>query len=188
MRAVFGLGNPGSRYLKNRHNIGFAIVDHFVDLFNVPFKAGKGDYYYADLEIARTRAIFVKPVTYMNRSGIAVRQVLNYFPVSLSDILVIHDDFHLPVGAFRFRAGGSDGGHNGIRSIIEVNGTEVFDRFRFGIGEDFNDAVEYVLSNFSKAEQKQLTELFPLTREAITCWFENGIEQTMNRYNRTNLL
>jgi PTH1 family peptidyl-tRNA hydrolase len=188
LRAVFGLGNPGSRYSKNRHNIGFEIIDHFIDSFSVPFKAGKGDYYYAEIEIARTRAIFVKPVTYMNRSGLAVKHVLNYFPVEMSDLLVVYDDFHLPFGTFRFRNGGSDGGHNGIRSIIEVTGDEMFNRFRFGIGEEFSDAVDYVLSNFKKTEQKQLTELFPVTEEAIRCWFEEGIEQAMNRYNRSFLL
>jgi PTH1 family peptidyl-tRNA hydrolase len=185
LRAVFGLGNPGSRYSKNRHNIGFEIVAHYIDQYNVPFRAGKGDYYYAEIEIARTRAIFVKPVTYMNRSGFAVRHVLDYFPVDLSDILVIYDDFHLPFGTFRFRTGGSDGGHNGIRSIIDVIGTDMFHRFRFGIGEGFTDAVDYVLSNFTRAEQKKLTELFPVAMDAITCWFEQGIEQTMNKYNRS---
>ncbi len=188
MRAVFGLGNPGSRYSKNRHNIGFEIIDHFINTYSVPFKAGKGDYYYADVEIARTRAIFVKPVTYMNRSGQAVRHVLDYFPVRLEDILVVYDDFHLPFGTFRFRSGGSDGGHNGIRSIIEVTGHDLFSRFRFGIGTGFDDAVDHVLSNFSATEQKQLIELIPIACEAIGCWFENGIEQTMNLYNRSYLL
>lgn len=188
MRAVFGLGNPGSRYAKTRHNIGFEIVDHFVDPFSIPFKPGKGDYYYVEVEVARTRAIFVKPVTYMNRSGLAVRHVLKYFPVDPAEILVIHDDFHLEFGKIRFRPGGSDGGHNGVGSIIAITGRDDFNRFRFGIGEASDDAVDHVLSEFTKAEQKQLSELFPITTEAVTCWFENGIEQTMNRYNRSFVL
>ena len=188
MRAVFGLGNPGSRYSKNRHNIGFDIIDHFVNPYSIPFKAGKGDYYYAEVEIARTRAIFVKPVTYMNRSGRAVQHVLGYFPVNLADILVVYDDFHLPLGTFRFRTGGSDGGHNGIRSIIEEIGQSFFCRFRFGIGNNFNDAVDHVLSNFSKTEQNLLLELIPIACEAIGYWLENGMEETMNRYNKSFLL
>ncbi len=188
MHAVFGLGNPGSRYAKNRHNVGFEIIDHFVDSYSIPFKPGKGDYYYAEVQVARTRAIFVKPITYMNRSGFAVRHVLNYFPVNLEDLLVVCDDFHLPFGTIRFRAGGSDGGHNGVRSIIDVIGQDVFDRLRFGIGNGFDDAVDHVLSNFTKGEQKKMTELVPIACEAIRSWFEHGIEETMNRYNRTYLL
>jgi PTH1 family peptidyl-tRNA hydrolase len=188
LRAVFGLGNPGSRYTKTRHNIGFEIVDHFVDPFSIPFKAGKGDYYYVEIEVARKRAIFVKPVTHMNRSGFAVRHVLNYFPVDAADTLIIYDDFHLEFGTIRFRTGGSDGGHHGMRSIIEITGRDDFNRFRFGIGETSGNAVDHVLSEFTKKEQKKLTDLLPITTEAVTCWFENGIEQTMNRYNRSFLL
>ena len=118
MRAIVGLGNPGRKYQKTRHNIGFIIIDSLLDNYKIPLKAGKGDYYYAEVSENDKRLLVIKPTTYMNRSGLAVCQILKYFPLSIEDLLIVYDDFNLPLGTMRFRQSGGDGGHNGIKSII----------------------------------------------------------------------
>ena len=185
MRAIIGLGNPGKKYVNTRHNIGHYIIDYILHQYHIPLKAGKGDYYYAEHLIGGVRSAFFKPTAFMNHSGLAVVQILKYFPVGHEDLLIVYDDFNLPLGTIRFRSAGSDGGHNGIASIIYQLKTETFDRMRLGIGWVDQDAVAYVLSNFSKEESAQIDRILPNTREAIECWIEQGIEITMNRYNRS---
>ena len=184
MHALIGLGNPGNRYDNTRHNIGYLIVDHFSAEKNTPFKPGKGDYYYKELDINGQQVLIFKPTTYMNKSGRAVRQILDYFSLSVDQLLIICDDFNLPFGAFRFRMKGSDGGHNGLKSVIYQLQTEDFNRFRFGIGDEFSNAMSFVLENFSKKEFAKLNDLLPISSEAIQNFLEQGVEQTMNKYNR----
>ena len=184
MHALIGLGNPGNRYEDTRHNIGYLIVDQLSAVKNIPFKPGKGDYFYKELDINDQQVLLFKPTTYMNKSGRAVRQILEYFSLSVDQLLIICDDFNLPFGAFRFRMKGSDGGHNGLKSIIYQLQTENFNRFRFGIGDEFSNAVSYVLESFSKKEFKKLNDLFPISSEAIHHYLEYGLERTMNKYNR----
>lgn len=187
MFALFGLGNPGRRYIHTRHNIGYMIVDHFSAFSHIPFKAGKGDYYYRMIEKGNKRLICVKPTTFMNRSGLAVRQVCDYYKIEMENSLVICDDFNLPFGTLRFRQRGSDGGHNGLKSIIYQLQTENFSRLRFGIGTPSTDTVNFVLDKFSKTETTQLNELLPICSESIANWLEDGIEKTMSYYNRNFL-
>ena len=184
MRAIIGLGNPGLKYKNTRHNIGFRIVEHLGDELKVSFKAGKGDYYFSEAEIEGQRTLLVKPVTYMNRSGQAVKHLIRYFPLETEDLLIVYDDFHLPFGTLRFRRQGSDGGHNGIKSIIENLGTQEFARCRAGIGSQFDDSVSFVLSNFSRVEQKKLTEWLPIITDGIRYWVAEDIEAAMNKFNR----
>lgn len=184
MHAIIGLGNPANRYDDTRHNIGYLIVDHFSGVTNIPFKPGKGDYYYKKLDLKDQPVLIFKPTTYMNKSGRAVRQILEYFSLSVDQLLIICDDFNLPFGAFRFRTKGSDGGHNGLKSIIYQLQTEDFNRFRFGIGDEFSDATSFVLESFSKKEFTKLNDLLPISTEAIHYWLEQDIERTMNKYNR----
>ena len=184
MHALIGLGNPGNRYEDTRHNIGYLIVDQLSAVKNIPFKPGKGDYFYKELDINDQQVLIFKPTTYMNKSGRAVRQILEYFSLSVDQLLIICDDFNLPFGAFRFRMKGSDGGHNGLRSVIYQLQTENFNRFRFGIGDEFSNATSYVLESFSKKEFKKLNDLFPISSEAIHHYLEYGLERTMNKYNR----
>ena len=183
MYALFGLGNPGKRYIYTRHNIGYLIVDYFSAFANVPFKSGKGDYYYRFIEAGNKRLICVKPTTYMNRSGLAVKQVCDYFKIGLENSLVICDDFHLPFGTLRYRQKGSDGGHNGLKSIIYQLQTENFNRLRFGIGSPSDDTVDFVLDKFNKKETEQLTDLLAVCGASIESWLEDGIEMTMSKYN-----
>lgn len=129
------------------------------------------------------RVLLVKPTTFMNLSGRAVTQVLNYFQVDVENTLVVCDDFNLPFGSIRFRAEGSDGGHNGIRSVIYELQTEAFSRLRFGIGDNFDSAVQHVLTKFTTEESEQLKKMMKISCDAIECWIAQGIEKTMNNYN-----
>jgi PTH1 family peptidyl-tRNA hydrolase len=185
VRAVFGLGNPGNKYKNTRHNIGFVIADYLSEYFHVPFKAGKGDYYFTEFSYHNERVLLVKPTTFMNRSGLAVEQVLKYFPITVKDILTVYDDFHLNFGTIRFRSQGSDGGHNGLSSIIYHLQTEDFDRLRFGIGNEFSDAVRHVLSVFAEQESMHLAKLIEICRKGIENWIAYGIDETMNQFNGT---
>lgn len=187
MRIVVGLGNPGRKYAGTRHNIGFEIVNYIAGELLSPFKAGKGDYYFAENGIGIHKLLLVKPTTYVNQSGQAVRQIIDYFSAAVTDLLIICDDYNLPWGTFRFRKTGSDGGHNGLSSVIYELGTDVIDRFRFGIGDKFENAIDFVLSKFDRREQGEMNQLLPLAKEAVVCWIEQGIEATMNRYNRSFL-
>jgi PTH1 family peptidyl-tRNA hydrolase len=184
VQALIGLGNPGNRYHGTRHNIGYLIVDHFSAVKTIPFKPGKGDYYYKEIDVDDHQVLIFKPTTYMNNSGRAVRQIIDYFSLSVDQLLIICDDFNLPFGAFRFRTKGSDGGHKGLKSIIYQLQTEDFDRFRFGIGDVFSDASNYVLESFSRRESAKLNDLLPISTEAIHHWLEEGVQKTMNKYNR----
>jgi len=184
VHALIGLGNPGNRYEDTRHNIGYLIVDNFSAVKNIPFQFGKGDYYYKELDIDNNQVLVFKPTTYMNNSGRAVRQIVEHFALSVEQLLIVCDDFNLPFGSFRFRTKGSDGGHNGMKSIIYSLQTENFNRFRFGIGDAFSDASRYVLESFSRKESAQLNDLFPISTEAIHHWLEEDIQNTMNKYNR----
>ena len=186
MLAVFGLGNPGKKYQDTRHNIGFIVLDYVALNAGIPFKYGKGDYYFAETAIKDERVMLIKPTSYMNLSGIAVVQVCRSYQLSSDAVLVIYDDFQLPFGTIRFRKSGSDGGHKGIKSIIETLGTMAVNRLRIGIGDPFSGAVDFVLSAFNRIEQKALTELLPIISDGIICWVEDGIGKAMNLYNRSH--
>jgi PTH1 family peptidyl-tRNA hydrolase len=185
VQAIIGLGNPGRKYQETRHNIGFLIIDAILAAYKISPKPGKGDYYYAELDLAGKNTLLVKPTTYMNASGIAVKQLIGYYSIDLQDMLVVYDDFHLPFGTLRFRTKGSDGGHNGIESIIYQLKTESINRLRFGIGDQFHDSIKFVLSKFSRIEKKSLGDLIKVAIEGIFFWLENGIDEAMNYFNKS---
>ncbi len=187
MRIVFGLGNPGETYQYTRHNIGFLFLDYLSSVYKIPFRSGKGDYCFTTFHLDDEEVLLVKPLTYMNLSGRAVAQVLERFTVELENILVVVDDFQLPFGTLRFRKKGSDGGHNGLKSIIYYLNSENFPRLRMGIGNGFTDAVDFVLSPFTEEELKALQTLFPVARQGIVSWIKDGMERTMSRFNRNFL-
>ncbi len=187
MRVLFGLGNPGRQYEFTRHNIGYIIVDYIAFQNKVPFKPGKGDYYFSEVRIAGERVLLVKPTTFMNRSGLAVHQVMKFFPVGVEDLLVVTDDYHLPFATVRFRPQGSEGGHNGLKSIAQTLGSNEFNRMRFGIGNDFDDSVDFVLSRFSKKELALIDDILPDCADAVQTWVREGIDKTMNSFNRSLL-
>ncbi len=184
MRALIGLGNPGRRYQMTRHNAGFLFLDYLSYKQNIPFRPGKGDYYFSEAVFGRQKIVMIKPTTYVNNSGLAVRQAMEAFSVTREELLVVYDDFHLPFGVLRFRARGGDGGHNGIKSIVFELESSEFCRLKIGTGAEFTDAVDFVLSDFSKPETERLKSLFKTAFFGVETWIEKGIEQAMNVYNR----
>jgi PTH1 family peptidyl-tRNA hydrolase len=182
-----GLGNPGKEYDRTRHNIGFAIVDLLEQKLerSSGWKAGKGEYYYAKGIIAREDIILAKPITYMNLSGRAVRDVLAFYKGEISELVVICDDIAIPLGQLRLRLEGSDGGHNGLSSIIYELGTDGFARLRFGVGADFHqgDQARYVLSKFKEAEKKVAEEMAVIAVNGCLEIVHKGMKQAMNIIN-----
>jgi len=188
LKLVVGLGNPGINYEMTRHNIGFYAVGIILQYLRVGMKPGKGEWYEAKVEHKGESFFLLKPTTYMNRSGTAVLEFTEKNGISLSDTLVVYDDFQLPLGTIRLRGKGSDGGHKGISSIIYEFGSLDFPRMRIGIGNNESVKMEkytdFVLSKFSGDELKNLDIITPFIRDAILCFTTEGLLSAMNRYNR----
>ncbi len=164
------------------------VVDLLAEKYRTKFAKGNGPYYFIRLQVGGKTVILVKPLTYMNLSGRAVAAALQDFGIaSLEKLLVICDDIDLPFGTIRLRRRGSDGGQKGLRSIIETLGTREFCRLRIGIGDHFRDAADYVLSPFSKEEEKELPFILQHAAEAVISFVENGIDLTMSRFNKNVL-
>jgi len=187
MRALIGLGNPGRDYRFTRHNIGFLFLDYLQSKFNIPFCPGRGDYYFCETAFAGQKVLLVKPVTYINRSGLAVMQVMEQFELLKRDLLIIYDDFALPFADIRFRAKGSSAGHNGLKSIIYNLESEIFQRLKIGIGSPADNSIDHVLSKFTADEEKELIAIFERSFEAVKYWIEHGIDLTMNKFNQRGL-
>jgi len=184
MKLIIGLGNYEDKYLFTRHNAGFMMVDFFVRLNNQAFKLEKKlKSAIAKFKLGGEDVVVIKPLTYMNLSGEAVIAVMNFYKIDIKDIFVIYDDISLDLGRVRFRNSGSDGGHNGIKSIIKHIGTKDFDRLKIGIGPQPNIPSEaYVLQNFSKDELEKIKEV--LKESMIEDYLKDGIEKNQNKYNR----
>jgi len=183
---IIGLGNPGKKYQNTRHNIGFMVVNNLAGKLGLTFQQGRGDYLQASGLVEGRRVTLIKPLTFMNNSGLAVRQAVQFYKSDLSNILVIVDDFQIPLGVIRIRKQGSDGGHNGLASVISHLGTKNFPRLRVGIGREapIDNWVSFVLSDFSREEIKLLEQIIPIAAEAAISFIVEGIEKTMNKYNR----
>lgn len=192
MKLIIGLGNPGRKYESTRHNAGFIILDHLSEYFKSEFKAGKGDFYFLQSRFKGEDLILVKPTTYMNNSGIAALQILELYPsVNLNDILIVYDDFQLKLGTVRIREKGSDGGHNGIASIIyHLNSMDV-PRMRVGIGTGDvmkkDEFVDFVLSDFSEKEIESFKKLLPVYQDCILSFIKEPFKTVMNRFNKNFL-
>ena len=184
MFLVIGLGNPGKRYQKTRHNLGFMVLENLAINWNKKFKKGNGPYRYIQTLIGSQGVLIAKPTTYMNNSGLAVLKILKEKETELSKLLVLCDDFNLPLGKLRLREKGSAGGHNGLASIINTLGTDEFPRMRLGIGYDEKiDMKDYVLSPFQSAELAQVEQMIKESSQSIIDFVLSGIEWTMNFYN-----
>ncbi len=183
---IIGLGNPGKKYEDTRHNIGFKVADKFSERLNIKFFE-KHNFYIAEGEISDSPVFIMKPMTFMNRSGQAVRNFLKYKNIDGRNIFIIHDDLDLPLGAMRLRWNGSSGGHNGIKSIISETGTADFYRLKIGIDKPpVREMVEYyVLEPFSKAEMVIVNETIERSVECIISAISEGPQKAMNKYNRT---
>ena len=181
MKLIVGLGNIGEKYCFTRHNAGFMVLDKWGLEEGFTFKEEKK----LKAFIARhADLIFVKPATYMNLSGEAVRAVMDYYKINVKDILIIYDDIALDLGKIRFRANGSDGGHNGIKSVIQHLGTKDFDRLKVGIGPQPNIPSEnFVLQNFSKEQMQDLKDVLKISIEAVRFYLDNDIQKAQNKFN-----
>lgn len=181
---IAGLGNPGEKYEKTRHNIGFKVLDALTDASDTFFTAERYAHK-AEIKYKGRKLILIKPTTYMNRSGKAVRYWLEKENLMPDALLVIVDDIALPFGYIRIKTGGSDGNHNGLADIIRILGRQDFNRLRFGIGNDFPRGMqaEYVLSAWSKDEKRLLPERIKKMGEAVKSFSFTGIERTMNFFN-----
>jgi PTH1 family peptidyl-tRNA hydrolase len=187
-KLVIGLGNPGTQYAQTRHNVGWMVLDRLADragwsgrVRNKDAAASVGGRYKGlDLTL-------VKPMTFMNDSGIAVRKALARERAPLTDMLVVVDDFALPFGKLRFREGGGPGGHNGLRSIIGELSNEQFPRLRVGIGAPDGRFVDHVLSTFEPDERQRLDELLDAAADAVEDWAREGVNKAANRHNSFEL-
>jgi len=184
VKIVVGLGNPGRQYEETRHNVGWMVLDRIADRAGWSGKAKARD----AAAVARGRhgdldLVLVKPTTYMNLSGLAVRKVLARERAPLDDMLVVVDDFALPLGRLRLREEGSAGGHNGLRSIIAEMGTQRFARLRVGIGEPSRQAVDHVLSRFAADERARVEVVLDAAADAVEEWAREGAARAANRWN-----
>ena len=182
---IVGLGNPGRRYQGTRHNAGFMVVDRLAD--RLPHTAARSRLQadYVEARDVDTRVVLVKPQTFMNDSGVAVGQLARWFKVPKGRILVVYDDLDLPFGTLRLRANGSDGGHNGMTSIIQHLRSQEFPRLRVGIDRPRSGStVPYVLSPFSQAERTALPQVIDRAADAALTWLRSGITAAMNEHNK----
>lgn len=185
MKLIAGLGNIGNKYTFTRHNAGFMLVDSIALNAGLTFKENSKLKSLITKFVANGEEyLLVKPTTFMNLSGEAVRAVADYYKINTNDILIVFDDISLELGKIRFRANGSDGGHNGIKSVIQHMGTKDIARLKIGIGPQPNIPSEvFVLQNFSKEELDKLKETMSIAKEGIACYFTNGIAEAQNKYN-----
>ena len=183
MRLIIGLGNPGSRYARTRHNFGYRALEALAHAWRLSFAPGKGDYIMAVRE--SDDLALVKPTAFMNESGLPVREALAYFHAAPQDMLVIFDDIDLPLGGLRFRPRGGAGGHKGMASIIYHLGSEDFPRLRLGIATDapLRPSEKYVLEPFRSRDKPLVAQVLEQSVTGINYYLEQGIEETMNKYN-----
>ncbi len=189
MFTIIGLGNPGRRYAGTRHNIGFIVADVLAGKLRCRLQPGKGEYEAGTCSLRDNEILIVKPATFMNESGIAVADIVGEYRTPFDQLLVVVDDFQLPLGSLRMRPSGSDGGHNGLASIIYHLQSDAFPRLRCGIGsdrmpEDKSLMPDFVLSEFAAPEKQVVEEMVVRAAEACVSFVTDGIEKTMSLFNR----
>ena len=187
MKVIVGLGNPGVRHQGNRHNIGFQVADQLAENSHIPISKKRLKALYGTGKIDSQEVVLAKPMTFMNRSGEAVRRIVDFFKVGMEDLIVVHDDLDLPFGRLRFKRRGGDGGHQGVRSIIEAMGGNTFLRLKVGIGRPPRgmEVAEYVLCNFDEVQQPHLSEISSRASEALVVMLLEGLEVAMKRYHHS---
>lgn len=188
MRAVFGIGNPGGKYEATRHNIGFIILDNFVEKHGIKFKHKSASFLSAIGSIEGEDFILIKPTTYVNLSGVAAFSILNENNIKIEEFLVVCDDINLTLGDIRVRAKGGDGGHNGLKSIIQNLSTQNFPRLRFGIGSDFinGELADYVLGEFSDDEIAKIEKPLEFSLDLLESFIKGGFKSMLDMYSRSN--
>ena len=185
MKVVVGLGNPGRRYEGTRHNVGFAVLEALAKSPSAGRAQERFDGMVVEISEAGEKVLLVAPQTFMNLSGRCVRQVLDFYQAPIENLLVVCDDFNLPLGKLRFRPRGTHGGHNGLRDIQNHLGTTEYPRLRLGVdvpGEK-GEAVDHVLGKFRPTERKAIEEATGAAVQGVVLWARHGIEKCMNQYN-----
>ncbi len=185
MKIIAGLGNPGAGYKNTRHNLGFMVLDRIADVLGVAFDREKHQGLLAQTMYRGEKVLLLKPMTYMNRSGDCVARVSRNTIYDPADLLVVVDDINLPLGKIRLRAGGSAGGHNGLKSIIERFGSREYHRMRMGVGDDrrSSDLADHVLSKFMPEERDAVETLIGQGADAALLWSAEGIASAMSAFN-----
>lgn len=182
MKLVVGLGNPGNKYINNRHNLGFIVLDNFVKNKGLSWKYSQD---WMGFFCKKGVVVYLKPSTFMNDSGSAVINVCNFYNIKREDVFVIYDEVDLPFGKIRLAFDGLSAGHKGVDSMIKSLGGADFSKLRVGIGrpKEGKDVSGYVLEDFSSEEQKNLPGIVKIAGEAINAYLADGIEATMNKFN-----
>ncbi len=190
MRLILGIGNPGSKYKNNRHNVGFIVLDHLASLNSIFFSAAGGDYYSASGSFEGNNYQLIKPTTYVNNSGLAARQAFEKFNPDVKDLLIIHDDVNLKLSDIRVKAKGGDGGHNGLSSLIYHLMSDEFPRIRIGVGNNFEkgEMADYVLSDFSTGEMKALDEKIDTIKILVNEFITGGVTRLLDANSRISNL
>ena len=190
LRLVVGLGNPGDAYLKTRHNAGFMVVDEVAEAFSIPLVKRKFDTIFGRGSVDGVEIILIKPMAFMNLSGPPVLKIANYFKILCEDMLAIHDDIDLAFGRLKINEKGGDGGHKGVRSLMDAFGGGDFVRLRVGVGrpEARISAADYVLNGFSAKEIEVLDQITTKARDAVVTILCKGTKEGMNRFNNKRIL
>ena len=185
MYLIVGLGNPEEEYGQTRHNMGFDTINKIAEKYNIKLNKNKFHGIYENTTIENKKVILLKPQTYMNLSGISIKEIMNFYKIEKENILIIYDDMDIEPGKIKIRKKGSSGGHNGLKSIIENIGTEEFNRIRIGIGRPTHeqDKINYVIGAISKEEQEKLQKGIEKAAEAVEEILKNGIDSAMNKFN-----
>jgi len=186
LKLIVGIGNPGSQYTNSRHNIGFQVLDKFCEKQSLYFQPTKSNFWLVESKLNTFHFFLVKPSTYVNNSGLVVKELVENFNLSLDNILVIYDDTNLDTGVLRIRKSGSDGGHNGIKSIIYHLENDNFSRIRVGVGTPHNDEhlANYVLSDFTKDDTQIIENKYPFIIELIEQFIFGGSTQMLDYYSK----
>ncbi len=183
MYLVVGLGNPGDRYDKTRHNVGFDVVNLCEKKYSFAINRTKFKGMYGETTIGNEKVIFLKPQTFMNLSGESVKSIMDFYKIPVDNIIVIYDDISMEVGRLRIREKGSAGGHNGIKNIISHLGTESFPRIKVGIGQPTYDLIEFVTGRFSVDDREVVEKAFIAAVDAVEVMIKEGTFAAMNKYN-----
>ena len=186
MKIIVGLGNPGTPYRMSRHNIGFQVVDRLAKISHLSIRTKRFRSIYGTGYIDSEQVVLAKPMTFMNRSGEAVKKTADFFHLKVEDLIVVHDDLDLPFGRLRFKRRGGDGGHQGVRSVIECMGGNNFLRLKVGIGRPFEgtDPAEYVLDVFDDVEQSRLDQVLCRAAEGLRTMLLEGLEKAMDQFQK----
>lgn len=184
MKLIVGLGNPGKLYENTRHNIGFMAIDNYVKSLNLSFSNSKFDGIYVKTRINDNEVIFLKPQKFINLSGEVISKFMNFYKISTEDILIIHDDLDIECGKYKLKYKGTSGGHNGLKNIEKMIGTNIYKRIKIGISNNkLLDTKDYVLGKLSQEEEEKINSVIDISKKIIDDYLIMDFEKLMSKYN-----